>query len=58
MLVTGAVPHPGTRIGTGAFLLRVYSQQPVLDMDRMAPLSWSQSATEALYQRAALRPVA
>jgi len=57
ILVTGGAPRRGVWIGPGAHLLRVYSEQPVMDLDRMTPLAWSQSAARELYRRLALEPV-
>jgi hypothetical protein len=57
MLVTGAVPRTGDLMLKGAPVLRVYSLEPVKDLDRMAPLPWSQRAVQELYRRLALEPV-
>jgi hypothetical protein len=56
MLVTGGMPRTGNLMLKGAPVLRVYSQQPVMDLDRMTPLPWSQNAVRELYRRLALAP--
>jgi hypothetical protein len=48
-LVTGGVPRPGLRILPASHLLRIYSQQPVLEEDGRGLLPWCKSAIDALY---------
>lgn len=48
-LVTGGVPRPGLRILPASHLLRIYSQQPVLEENGTGLLPWCRDAIHALY---------
>lgn len=57
VLVTGAVPSPGYRVGPEAHLLRVYAEQSVVGLDSGAPLDWARQCVSALYKALRLQPV-
>jgi hypothetical protein len=56
VLVTGAVPSPGYRVGSGSHLLRVYSLQPVIDLASGQPLPWARQFASAMYEALRLEP--
>jgi hypothetical protein len=57
ILVTGGLPRRGMRMAAKSHVLRVTSEQQVMDVSRVRPLPWSRSVAERLYGALALKPV-
>jgi hypothetical protein len=58
VLVTGAVPPPGYRVGPGSHLLRVYSLRPIINPASGQTLPWARQFASAMYEALRLEPAA
>ena len=56
VLVTGAVPPPGCRLGPECYPLRVYAEQPVIELASGQPLPWARQFATAMYEALRLAP--
>ena len=54
-LLTNSIPRPGTAIEPQSRPVRVFSINPVLDLDSLQPLDWSKHAAGMMYKELGLK---